>query len=151
MVTTLLTGLVVLGLDLGSKRLVESRLALHETLQVIPGFFRLTHVLNPGAAFGVLAHQRWLFVVVSALAIGLILAAARKPWAHQGWVPYALGLMLGGAAGNLTDRIRYGKVVDFLEIYWRQWHYPVFNLADVAIVVGVALFILHLTRESRTA
>ncbi len=149
-VPTLLTGLVVLVLDLGSKWLIQSRLIPYESHPVIPGFFHLTYVLNPGAAFGLLANWRWPFIAVSALAILLILVVARHPRTRRGYVPYALGLMLGGTAGNLTDRIRYGRVVDFLEFFWRQWHYPVFNLADVAILTGVGLFILHLTRESWT-
>lgn len=149
MVPVLVTGLAALALDLCSKWLVARRLAPYESVAVIPGFFRLTHVRNPGAAFGLLAHQRWLFVAVGLVAIAAILYWAGRPAGRQGQAPYALGLLLGGAGGNLADRLRSGKVVDFLDFSWHQWHYPVFNLADVAILTGVGLLILHLARESR--
>lgn len=149
-VRTLLTALAVLTLDLAAKELVVSRLALREAQTVIPGLLRLTHLRNPGAAFGWLGGQRWVFVAAAGLAAGLILLAARLPLARRGRAPWALGLMLGGAAGNLVDRLRHGTVVDFLAFSWRGWHLPVFNLADLAIVAGTALLILHLLRESRT-
>ncbi|BDG60724.1 signal peptidase II [Caldinitratiruptor microaerophilus] len=146
---TILVGLLALVVDMASKSLVAARLALGETIPVIPGFFQITYVLNPGAAFGLLPHQRELFIAVSVGAVLLILYHARRPEGQVGVLPYAMGLMLGGAAGNLADRVRLGRVVDFLDFYWRDWHYPVFNLADVSIVLGVGLFLLHHWREGR--
>lgn len=146
---TVLVGLCALIVDVLSKWLISSRLALGESVPVIPGFFQITHVLNPGAAFGLLPHQRELFIAVSLGAVGAILYYSGRPEGRQGLLPYALGLMLGGATGNLIDRVRMGRVVDFLDFYWREWHYPVFNLADVSIVLGVALFMLHQWRGAR--
>lgn len=111
---------------------------------MIAGFFSLEFVYNPGAAFGMLANQQWLFITVSVGAIAAMLWFLRLPEAKEGVVPYAMGLLMGGAAGNLLDRIQHGKVVDFLLFYWRDYHFPNFNVADIAITVGVGLFILHL-------
>lgn len=149
MLRTILTGAAVLALDLGSKWLVESRMALHQSIPVIEGFFHITYIRNPGAAFGLLAHQRELFIAFALAAAVGILVYSRRAEARRGILPYALGMILGGALGNLVDRIRYGTVVDFLDFFWRNWHYPVFNLADSAIVVGVGLLILHSFREER--
>lgn len=146
---TILVGVLAFVTDMASKSVVAARLALGETIPVIPGFFQITYVLNPGAAFGLLPHQRELFIAVSVVAVLLILYHTRRPEGQVGVLPYAMGLMLGGALGNLADRVRLGRVVDFLDFYWRDWHYPVFNLADVSIVLGVGLFMLHYWREGR--
>lgn len=146
---TVITGLFILALDLASKWLVQSSLALHQSVPVIPGFFHLTYLMNPGAAFGLLAGQRTLFLVVTVAAIGLILYYSTLPQGRAGLAPWALGLLLGGAAGNLVDRIRYGEVVDFLLFFWRDYYFPAFNVADSAINVGVGLLILHLFRDGQ--
>lgn len=124
--------------------MVTSGMTEFQEIPVIDGFFSLQFVYNPGAAFGMLANQKWLFVVVSLGAVGGILYFMRRPEAKQGVLPLAMGLLLGGAIGNLVDRVRYGKVVDFLLFYWREWSFPNFNVADIGITVGVGLFILHL-------
>jgi signal peptidase II len=135
---------IVLALDIATKWLVLTRMAEWQEIPIIPGFFSLQFVYNPGAAFGMLAHQQWLFIGVSAVAILAILAYLRRPEAREGLMPWGLGLLLGGAVGNLIDRLRWGKVVDFFLFYWRDYHFPNFNVADIGITVGVGLFILHL-------
>lgn len=149
----LLLGIGVLLLDLGTKWLVSTTMTEFQTIPVISGFFSLQFVHNPGAAFGMLANQQWLFILVTVVALGAILIFSRRPEARHGVVPWALGLLLGGAAGNLVDRVRFGKVVDFFLFYWKEYSFPNFNVADIAISVGVGLFILHLslTGEKKVA
>lgn len=138
-----MTGAVTLVADLVTKWVVQRYMALGDSIPVIPGVFHLTYVMNAGAAFGMLQNQRTFFLVVSVVAVAVILYFAwqlRQPW---GFLPLALGLQLGGALGNFIDRLRYGQVVDFFD--FRVW--PVFNVADSAISVGVGLLILHLWQE----
>lgn len=151
---SILIGAVTLGLDIWTKYLVTTRMYELQEIKIIPGFFSLQFVYNPGAAFGVLANQRWLFIAVTLVAVGgMLYVIARRPEAREGVVPLALGLLLGGAIGNLIDRIRFGPVIDFLLFYWRDYHFPNFNVADIGITVGVSLLVLHLTlngeREER--
>ncbi|HEY3365617.1 MAG TPA: signal peptidase II [Symbiobacteriaceae bacterium] len=146
---SIILGILVLLLDQGTKWLVSTRMAEFQEYPVIHGLFSMQFVRNPGAAFGMLAHQRWLFVTVSLVAIGGMLWFTRHPDARRGLVPWALGLLMGGAAGNLVDRVLYGKVVDFFLFYWKGHVFPNFNVADIAINVGVGLFLLHLLLEGR--
>jgi signal peptidase II len=136
---------VVFLLDFASKSFVATHMTEFQTITIIPGFFSLQFVHNPGAAFGMLAHQQWLFVLVTLVAIAAILLFLRHPDAKRGVVPVAMSLLLGGAMGNLLDRVRFGKVIDFFLFYWKDYSFPNFNVADAAITVGVGLFILHLT------
>lgn len=146
---TVLTGAAVLALDLFTKYLVQSRMAPHQSIPVIRGFFHITYVYNPGAAFGMLAHWRWFFVATALAVIAGILVYSRRPEVRQGLLPYALGMVMGGAAGNMVDRLRYGTVVDFLDFFWGRWHFPVFNVADTFIVTGVGLVLLVSFLEER--
>lgn len=153
----LLAGALLL-LDQGSKWMVAHSLALGETRRVIPGLFNLTHLQNRGAAFGLLADFASPLVLVfliaiSAVALGLLGTLLwRGPGSRlAGW---GLALILGGAVGNLFDRLHAGRVVDFLDFHLGDYHWPAFNLADSAIVVGAAVLmgeILHsrhrVTRE----
>lgn len=144
---------VALVTDLFTKWLVLTRMTEFQEISIIPGFFSLQFVYNPGAAFGMLPNQRWFFVLVTLIAVGAILYYLRQPEAKH-WLPtLALGLLLGGAIGNLIDRLRFGKVVDFLLFYWRDYYFPNFNVADICITVGVGLLILHLllTGEKKEA
>ena len=140
----ILLALAVVALDQFTKWLVSVRMEELAEVPVIHGFFSLQYVRNPGAAFGMLADQRWLFIGVTFAAVAGMLYYLRRPEGRHGVVPWALGLLLGGAVGNLIDRIRFGKVVDFFLFYWRDYLFPNFNVADIAINVGVGLFILHL-------
>ena len=142
----LLAGFVVL-LDQYTKLLIMDRFALYETKSVIPGFFNLTYLHNTGAAFGLLADanpawRTYFFVGVAMLALVFIVVAYFQ-YREQGLIYlFAFSFIGGGAVGNLIDRLRYGSVVDFLDFYISSYHWPAFNVADSAIVVGVGLFLL---------
>jgi len=139
----------VLVLDQVVKWLALHRLPLGLPVTVIDGFFSLTLVMNPGLAFGMLGTVptgwRWVVAVLSMIAVGVLATLATRLLPQGGKVAaIAIGMIFGGAAGNLIDRARFGAVVDFLDFYWRGWHWPAFNVADSAISVGVALLALHM-------
>lgn len=147
----LISGPVIL-LDQISKAVVLNTMRLYESIPVIPGFFNLTHIHNPGGAFGFMAGQSLvvrtiLFLVVSTLAIGLILHFYFKTPPTHPYLSAAFALIFAGAVGNLIDRLRFGKVVDFLDFYIGALHWPAFNVADSAITVGISVFVLHLLRN----
>jgi signal peptidase II len=143
------TALVVLVLDVVTKYLALQRLPPGRPIPVIEGFFSLTLVMNPGLAFGMLAETpagwRWVVALLSigALAVLAVLGLRMLPTGGR-LTPLALGLIFGGAVGNLIDRARFGAVVDFLDFHWRGYHWPAFNVADSAISVGVALLALRM-------
>ncbi len=144
----LIAGLVVLA-DQLTKAAILGQLPLYDSRVVIPGFFSITHIQNPGGAFGLLADQhpllrRGLFLGVSLVATGVVLWFYHRTPPERRWLAGAFALILGGAIGNLLDRLRLGQVVDFLDVYVGQWHWPAFNVADSAITVGVGLFLLHM-------
>jgi signal peptidase II len=144
----MVSGAVVI-LDQATKALVLAHLPLGAGFSVIPGFFDLTHVHNPGGAFGFLSGlsaeiRSLLFVAVSLLAAGLILYFYWQVPARQRFLAVGLCLLFGGAIGNLVDRIRFGVVVDFLDLYAGNLHWPAFNVADSAITVGVVIFGYHI-------
>jgi signal peptidase II len=145
----------VLILDQVTKALILAHLPLGGSIAVIPGFFDLTHVQNPGGAFGFLAGmsaevRSLLFIAVSLVAAGLILYFYwQTPLGHR-FLSVGLALIFGGAVGNLVDRMRFGIVVDFLDVYAGTLHWPAFNVADSAITIGVGIFAYHiLFREIR--
>jgi signal peptidase II len=131
------------------KAIVRRGIALNESITVIPGFFDLTRVHNTGTAFGFMNATDFPFktVILACVAIGALAAlavyAATLP-ANQRLARIGLALILGGAAGNLIDRLTAGYVVDFVDLYWSGWHFWAFNVADASITVGVALMILDL-------
>jgi signal peptidase II len=147
----------ILVLDQLTKYLVVQRFRLHESVRVIPGFFDLTYVRNPGAAFGFLAGApgMWrsiFFITVSIVALAVIVALVRQTRDRLPLIAFAL--IGGGAVGNLIDRVRFGEVVDFIDWYYRTFHWPTFNIADSAITLGVGLLAIemllpkkHLTAE----
>jgi signal peptidase II len=156
----LLAALVVI-LDRWTKRLVAARIAMYRHIQVIPGFFRITHTENTGAAFSLFADSpsHWKtamligFSLVAMVVVTVLLSKQSRPHTLTG---IALSLILGGAIGNLWDRIASGRVVDFLLFYYKQYQWPVFNLADSAIVVGACLLVIeilfsHPAREAQTS
>ena len=131
------------------KLIIRKELMLHQLVEVIPGFFNLTHIRNTGGAFGLLAggasgFRMALFLGVSLLAIGIIFYIYTKVKPDQHGVFAALTMILGGAVGNLIDRLWFGEVVDFLDFYIGTIHWPAFNVADIFITVGVALFCYYL-------
>jgi signal peptidase II len=132
----------LLALDQASKLLIARLLPLHQSIEVVPGFFAITHIENRGAAFGLLAGlpgAGTFFVIISLIAIVLIGAYFRWIKDEEVWTPLCLALVLTGAVGNLVDRFRLGSVVDFLDVQYRGWHWPAFNVADSCITVGVLL------------
>ena len=140
--------LVIVVLDQAVKALVRGHVALNESVTVVPGFFDLTRVHNTGTAFGFMNGVEFPFktiilvcVAVAALA-GVALYTMSLPY-EQRLARAGLALILGGAAGNLIDRVSWGYVVDFVDVYWSGWHFWAFNVADAAITVGVALMILE--------
>lgn len=139
--------LTVVVLDQATKAMVMDRFAMFEMVPVIPGLFNLTYLTNTGAAFGMLAGAqsiwRQVFFVGVAVAAIVILFFSYRQFCRQGRIfAHAIGLIAGGAVGNLIDRLRFGAVVDFLDFYVGTHHWPAFNVADSAICVGVGLFIL---------
>ncbi len=139
----------VLILDQVTKALILAHLPLGGSIAVIPGFFDLTHVHNPGGAFGFLAGmsaevRSLLFIAVSLVAAGLILYFYWQTPLGQRFLSVGLALIFGGAVGNLVDRMRFGIVVDFLDVYAGTLHWPAFNVADSAITIGVGIFAYHI-------
>lgn len=137
--------LVTLIVDQVSKVVIQRVLAEGESVPVIPNIFHLTYIRNPGAAFGVFAYQTTFFILMTVLVIMFILVAYRRVPSGRRLVKLSMALIVGGALGNLIDRMRYGLVVDFLD--FRIW--PVFNLADSAIVIGVSLLLLDIWRNDK--
>ena len=134
--------LAVVILDQFSKYIVVENMALGESIPIIEKVFHLTYILNPGAAFGMFAHNRLFFIVIAVVVIGIIIWARREILASPWEVKAGCGLFLGGAIGNLIDRARQGLVIDFFD--FRIW--PVFNIADIAICIGVGLIIWNLLK-----
>lgn len=134
--------LAVVILDQFSKYIVVENMALGESIPIIEEVFHLTYILNPGAAFGMFAHNRLFFIAITVIVIGIIIWARREILASPWEVKAGCGLFLGGAIGNLIDRARQGLVIDFFD--FRFW--PVFNIADIAICIGVGLIIWNLLK-----
>jgi signal peptidase II len=142
---------VVLVLDQVTKWVIVNRLILNESRSVIGEFFQITSHRNKGAAFGILQNQRWFFIVITiVVVIGIVWYLKKTIDEGKRLLPIALGLLLGGAVGNFVDRALFGEVVDFLQFNFEfnflnppvYYTFPIFNLADSAIVVGVALIFL---------
>lgn len=147
------SALLLGGADQASKAWAVRNLPLYEPLVLVHGFFDLVHVRNTGVAFSLLSNldHRWVhpfLILATVLAMGAVLAyIAYLPC--RGAAPVGLGLILGGAIGNLIDRARLGYVVDFLDLYWRNHHWPTFNVADVGITVGVVLLVIDMVASPK--
>lgn len=144
MVKWLWLSLLAVILDQGSKLAIASSMQLYESIQIMP-FFKLTYVHNTGAAFSFLSEaggwQRWFFAGL-ALAVSVVITVwLTRLKRHETLLAVALALVLGGAVGNLIDRLAYGYVIDFLDVYYESWHWPAFNVADSAITLGVILML----------
>jgi signal peptidase II len=149
-------GAGVLALDQATKALVRWNLTVHDSVTLIPGLLDLTHVRNTGAAFGVLNAVDFPFkpavmLTVALLAFGAIAFFATRLAAHEVLARMGLTLVLAGAVGNLIDRASFGYVTDFVDVYWRDWHFWAFNVADSAITIGAGLVILDLLVTGRHA
>jgi signal peptidase II len=152
--------IVVVALDQLTKAAIRAMLPLQSSVTVIPGFMDFTHVVNTGAAFGILNNVDFPFktMLVALVAAGALVGVgiyAANLAHHQLVARIGLALIIGGAAGNLIDRIIVGSVVDFVDVYWRTYHFWAFNVADSAITVGVSIMIFDMlgmgTHVSKTA
>ena len=150
-----LIGLVltlILVLDQGTKIIVDRTIPLHHSIPIIEDLFNMTHIRNTGAAFGILAGKRgWVrssfLLFFSLLAMGFIIVLLRRLPGKEKTLTVALSFILGGAIGNLIDRLLYGEVIDFLDFYWSRYHWPAFNAADSFITVGVILTLFRLIQS----
>ncbi|MBF0226941.1 MAG: signal peptidase II [Desulfobacterales bacterium] len=145
----LIIGCTVLLMDQVSKIVIYNSLLLYETIPFIPGFFNITHIHNPGGAFGFLSDKSplirtWMFMGVAFFAMCLVFYLYYTTPKSHPYLSLGFALIFGGAAGNLIDRVRLGKVIDFLDFYIGKYHWPAFNIADSAISIGMAIFIFHL-------
>jgi signal peptidase II len=134
--------------DQGTKMLVERSIPQHGVIPVLPGCLNLTHIRNAGAAFGLFSDSpaAWKTALLTVVSVALLATVVSIVWRsrHLHWESgVGLALILGGALSNLLDRIRIGRVVDFVDVYFRSYHWPAFNLADSAIVVGAGFLVLH--------
>lgn len=152
MLASVTGGIIVV--DQVTKLQIMQNMRLHESIPIVPNLFSLTYIRNPGAAFGLLAGSSNAFRMVffgltSVLALALLGAILfRMP--ERDWIGrLSVAGILGGAVGNLIDRMRYGEVIDFLDVYVENYHWPAFNVADSAITVGVLFLILHFATEQK--
>lgn len=146
---------VVLVLDQATKFAADDQLTLYAPVEVLP-FFNLSLSYNPGAAFSFLAGasgwQRWFFSVLALGVSVFIVLWIKRLQAHERWTAAGLALILAGAIGNLIDRLLYGHVVDFIQLYYDRFYWPTFNIADSAITVGAVILVVHtLFFDSETA
>src|SRR5579871_1914017 len=144
-----LLALIVILFDRWTKRLVAAHIAMYRHIQIIPGFFWLTHTENTGAAFSLFADSpsHWRTALLIGFSVVAMIVVMGLLWKQQHALTIsgvALSLILGGAIGNLWDRVARGRVVDFLLFYVKQYQWPVFNLADSAIVVGASLLVIEI-------
>ena len=143
--------ILIIVLDQLTKVIVDRTMPLHESIPVIDGLFSLTYVRNTGAAFGIFAGSHEAFrlpflILISVIAIGFIFVMLKRLHEQEIGLTTALAFILGGAIGNLIDRVLHGEVIDFLDFYWSNYHWPAFNLADSFITVGVAITLYFLMR-----
>ena len=140
--------LFIVVLDFITKRIVTANVLPHQSINILP-FLRIVYVENKGAAFGLFsALGNNVFVVISVITIALIVIYAFR--FARGWEIYSFSFILGGAIGNLIDRLTIGKVIDFIDLFIGKWHWPAFNIADSALTFGIVLFILINLRHSRS-
>lgn len=138
----------VVVFDQLTKWIVRTELGVYESVPVVDGLFSITHVRNTGGAFSLFAgaDEAWrvpFFLLVAVVAIAALLHFVRRVSPHQRVLLFALGAVLGGAAGNMIDRAVFGQVTDFLDVYWRGYHWPTFNVADSFITVGMLILVVH--------
>ena len=147
---------LVFALDRLTKWMVQTRVSAMDTYRVIPGFFDIVHSENRGVAFGIFndSNSEWRTTLLIVLTVGAVIMLSAMLWnAHRmaGYCLWGLALILGGAAGNVFDRIARGSVTDFVDIYLGEHHWHTFNVADSAIVIGSCLLLLDVLRPQRQA
>ena len=146
---------LVLVIDLTSKVYFDNSLQMYQQIVVIPDLFSWTLAYNTGAAFSFLADsagwQRWLFALIAVVVSAVLVVWLKRLGRNDTWLAIALALILGGALGNLYDRIVYGHVVDFILVHWQnRWYFPAFNFADSAICVGAVMLALDMFKSKKT-
>jgi len=145
---------LVFALDQLSKQFVDASMRLYETIPLLP-VFQLTYLRNQGAAFSFLSQaggwQRWFFIALSVGATVLITYWLKSMDRRKTWEAAAWALVLGGAVGNLLDRVVYGYVIDFLDVFYGDWHWPAFNVADSAITLGIGMLLIDSFRGRANA
>lgn len=137
----LIIAVIVFIIDIASKFWIINHFFLFESASLLP-FFSITYVRNIGAAFSIFEGQRWMLAVVAIVISGVIVYLLYRNSRLKRLENFSLALILGGAVGNVFDRIYHGFVVDFLDVNFGDWHYPTFNIADCAICIGIVLFII---------
>jgi len=146
--------LLVFVLDQVSKLLIVKNFDLYESVGLIPSV-NFTYVHNMGAAFSFLSSaggwQRWFFVGIAIIAITVLVIWLRRLKPTETWMAVTISLVLGGAVGNLYDRISYGYVIDFIDVYYQAHHWPVFNIADSAISIGVVMMLVDAFKSDKSA
>ena len=148
--------ILVIALDQVSKHWFVANLSLYQQIPVIDDLFSWTLAYNRGAAFSFLAAesgwQRWLFALIAVVVSGVLLVWLKRLKSNERWTAIALALVLGGALGNLYDRVFLGHVVDFILVHWKtQWYFPAFNVADSAITVGALMLIVDIFKKPQPA
>ena len=146
---------LVFVLDQASKLFFENSLSLYQQIVVIPDYFSWTLAYNKGAAFSFLASesgwQRWFFAAIAVVVSAVLVVWLKRLKSHETWLALALALVLGGAIGNLFDRVVYGHVIDFILVHWQnRWYFPAFNLADSAITLGAILLALDMFKPQKS-
>jgi signal peptidase II len=141
-------GVAVIALDQVTKRLIRDRVGVGESIPILDGFVSIVHARNPGAAFSFLADApAWFrgpfFIAITVTAIAVLFYVISRLPREDRLMRIALGGVLGGAVGNLIDRLIYGEVTDFIDVHWRSYHWPAFNVADSSITIAVSAVILH--------
>ncbi|MGZ7457567.1 signal peptidase II [Pseudomonas sp. Ma2-10] len=147
--------LLVLVIDQASKFYFEGKLEMFQQIVVIPDLFSWTLAYNTGAAFSFLADssgwQRWLFALIAVVVSAVLVVWLKRLGRNETWLAVALALVLGGALGNLYDRIALGHVIDFILVHWQnRWYFPAFNVADSAITVGAVMLALDMFKSKKT-
>ncbi len=146
---------LVIAIDQASKHWFEANFSLYQKVEVIPDYFAWTLAYNTGAAFSFLADhdgwQRWFFAAIATAVSVVLVIWMKRLKASETWLAVALALVLGGALGNLYDRMVLGHVVDFIQVHWQnRWYFPAFNIADSAITVGAVMLALDMFKSDKT-
>ena len=144
----------IIVLDQVTKSYIASKMYLHQSIPIIPEYFSLTYIRNPGAAFGILASsssgfRMVFFLLTSLFALGLLITIFVRLEPNDWWGQLTIASIFGGAIGNLIDRLQFGEVIDFLDFYVNGYHWPAFNVADMAISIGVCSLFLLFAFEKR--
>ncbi|ADU28762.1 signal peptidase II [Evansella cellulosilytica] len=145
-----IVALLILLLDQVTKWLVVQNMNIGESIPIINGLFYITSHRNAGAAFGILQGQLWLFIIITIGVSCVLIYLIQTIKKGMNWYGVSLALLLGGAIGNFTDRLfRGGEVVDFINVYIFSYNFPIFNVADMALNVGVVMMLIHLFKEEK--